>query len=87
MAVIVILAVVALVATPIIMTSVKNAKMSAANSSALGYIDGVNKSLELNAFEKGETKYALYTLADINTNNILSDNIKIQGNTPTDAII
>ena len=69
------------------MTSVKNAKMSAANSSALGYIDGVNKSLELNAFEKGETKYALYTLADINTNNILSDNIKIQGNTPTDAII
>ena len=85
LAVIVILAVVALVATPIIMTSVKNAKMSAANSSALGYIDGVNKSLELNAFEKGETKYALYTLDDVNT--ILSDNIKIQGNTPTDAII
>ena len=61
--------------------------MSAANSSALSYIGGINKSLESRSMERQSVKYDLYTLDDINANNILSDDIKVTGNKPTDAII
>lgn len=87
LAVIIILAIIALITTPIIIISLKGAKMSAANSSALLYIGGINKSLESRSMERQSVKYDLYTLDDINANNILSDDIKVTGKKPTDAII
>ena len=48
LAVIVILAIIALIATPIILNVIDTAKNGAAESSALGYIDAVEKQVMLN---------------------------------------
>lgn len=53
LAVIVILAIIALIATPVILNMVKNAKKSAARSSSLGYIDSVEKYAELSSSKDG----------------------------------
>ena len=91
LAVIVILAVVALVATPIIIASVSNAKKSAANTSALGYIDVVNKYIELNDVDSDNYPVNLknYTHYDVSgtTQGItyLNDIIKVSGDKPIEG--
>jgi len=91
LAVIVILAVVALVATPIILASVSNAKKSAASSSTLGYIDAVNKYIGLNDIDPDNYPVNLrnYTHYDVSGTtegtNYLNDVIKVSGDKPIDG--
>lgn len=47
LAVIVILAIIALIATPIVLNMISNARKSAARSSALGYVDSINSFIPL----------------------------------------
>ena len=54
LAVIVILAIIALIATPTILGVVENARMSAAEASAKGYIDAVDKQKALNLLNSDE---------------------------------
>ena len=51
LAVIVILAIIALIATPIILNVISDAKKQAALESFKGYIDGAEKAIVLNEFE------------------------------------
>ena len=53
LAVIVILAIIALIATPIVLNMIKNARKSAAKSSSLGYIDSIEKYAELSSAQDG----------------------------------
>ena len=85
LAVIVILAIIALIATPMILNVIENAKKGASKSSALGYIEGIEKYIALNEvtnknsfnFEKGFG----YKIEDIK--NI----IEIKGDKPTEGWI
>ena len=55
LAVIVILAIIALVATPLIFNIIDNSRKSAAKSSAFGYVDAVERELALDDLD--ESKY------------------------------
>lgn len=55
LAVIVILAVIALIAVPIILNVIDKAKQGAAESSALGYVDAVEKQVMINNLKKDDT--------------------------------
>lgn len=56
LAVIVILAIIALIATPIILNVIETAKKGAAESSALGYIDAVEKQVMINQLDSSKTQ-------------------------------
>ena len=55
LAVIVILAIIALIATPIILNVIDKAKLGSAESSALGYIDAVEKQVMINEMDTSAT--------------------------------
>ena len=69
LAVIVILAIIALIATPLILGVVETARKGAAQSSVLGYVDAVEKQVMIN--EMDDTKTAIadgsYTIAELTT--------------------
>ena len=69
LAVIVILAVIALIATPIILNVIEKAKKGAAESSALGYVDAVEKTIAINAIDSNKTPIVddSYTTDDLKT--------------------
>ena len=74
LAVIVILAIIALIATPMILNVIDNAKKGAAESSAYGYIDAVEKSIleeELNGTAINKNK--IYNVSDLTFVNIKGD--------------
>ena len=60
LAVIVILAIIALIATPMILGVIDTAKRGSAESAALGYVDAVEKSIMLNQV-KGENPVSIST--------------------------
>ena len=64
LAVIVILALIALIATPIILNIIKDAKRSAAKDSAYGYIDAVEKYIVLAKTQTGDYKLELVPTED-----------------------
>ena len=64
LAVIVILALIALIATPIILNIIKDAKRSAAKNSAYGYIDAVEKYIVLAKTQTGNYKLELVPTED-----------------------
>lgn len=75
LAVIVILAIIALIATPTILGVIETAREGAASSSALGYIDAVEKQIMLDEFAatdaektgiKGKGSYAVSAIKNIN---------------------
>ena len=55
LAVIVILAIVAVIATPIILGVIDKAKKGAAEQSALGYIDAVEKQIVINSMDEDKS--------------------------------
>ena len=55
LAVIVILAIIALISTPIILGVIETAKKGAAEQSALGYIDAVEKQIVYNQVKENQT--------------------------------
>lgn len=69
LAVIVILAIIALIATPVILGVVETARKGAAQSSILGYVDAVEKQVMIN--EMDDTKTAIadgeYTIEQLTT--------------------
>ena len=74
LAVIVILAIIALIATPMILNVIDNAKKGAAESSVYGYIDAVEKSIleeELKGNIKDKNK--VYTVSELDFVNIKGD--------------
>ena len=86
LAVIVILAIIALIATPIILNVISDAKKQAALESFKGYIDGAEKAIVLNEFE--DEKDTTFPKADENGCYNLKDldkKINIKGTKPTIA--
>lgn len=77
LAVIVILAIIALIATPIILGVIDDARKGAAKSSALGFVDAVEKSIALEMVSDTNASIP----ASIETSNIT--NVKVKGDAPT----
>ncbi len=77
LAVIVILAIIALIATPIILGVIDDARKGAAKSSALGFVDAVEKSIALKMVSDTNASIP----ASIGTAEISS--IKVKGDKPT----
>src|SRR5574344_3110797 len=81
LAVIVILAIIALIATPIILDVIDTAKKGAKESSALGYIDAVEKQVMINEVDSGiyipAGNYTVSTLTSLG--------VEVKGEKPTDA--
>lgn len=81
LAVIVILAIIALIATPIILGVIDDAKRGAAKSSALGYIDAVEKYIALNqmddAAESKESLTQTFTRTDVSVKGTRPDAVSI----------
>ena len=76
LAVIVILAIIALIATPTILGVIEKAKKGAAESSALGYIDAVEKQIAINALDSSKTNIvdAVYETDDLNSDTYEQNN-------------
>ena len=79
LAVIVILAIIALIATPIILNVIDTARKGAKESSALGYIDAVEKQVMLAEVDATATKIGAdhYKVSDLTTLGV-----EIKGETP-----
>ena len=91
LAVIVILAVVALVATPIILTSVSNAKKSAARTSALGYVKAVEDYIGMHEIDEEKYPEVLTGQYDVigedSETLYLNNIIKVTGDKPTSGVV
>lgn len=88
LAVIVILAIVALVATPIIITSIKNARMSSAKASALGYIQAVDNYVSMHDIDENnyseDLSYGIHNVSGEDNDVLYLNNIiKVTGEKPT----
>ena len=83
LAVIVILAIIALIATPIILGVVEDARKSAARSAAYGYLDAVAKQIVLHDVDS--TTYA--SSVTITGDSLTDSDIPVQGEQPTKVTI
>ena len=82
LAVIVILALIALIATPIILNVINDAKKQAAKDSAYGYMDAVEKYIVSSELEDESIKDGTYTVEDLN-----SMGVSVKGSTPDNGTI
>ena len=84
LAVIVILAIIALIATPTILGVIERARKGAAESSALGYIDAVEKQIAINTLDSTKTDIAdgVYTVAQLT-----AVGVNVKGQKPRDDSI
>ena len=82
LAVIVILALIALIATPIILNVINDAKKQAAKDSAYGYMDAVEKYIVSSELEDESIKDGTYSVEDLN-----SMGVSVKGNTPDNGNI
>ena len=80
--VIVILAIIALIATPIILDVIDTAKKGAAESSALGYIDAVEKQVMLAEVDTASTKIPMGTYA---VSSLATLGVDVKGDQPQGA--
>ena len=82
LAVIVILALIALIATPIILNVINDAKKQAAKDSAYGYMDAVEKYIVSSELEDKSIQDRTYSVEDLN-----SMGVSIKGSTPDNGTI
>ncbi len=84
LAVIVILAIIALIATPTILGVIEKAKKGAAEASALGYIDAIEKQIMINEMDTRATKLKnrAYSVEELN-----SLGITIKGTKPSNGVV
>ncbi len=82
LAVIVILALVALIATPIILNVINDAKKQAAKDSAYGYMDAVEKYIVSSELEDTSIKDGTYSVEDLN-----SMGVSVKGSIPDNGTI
>ena len=81
LAVIVILAIIALIATPIILNVINDAKKQAAKDSAYGYMDAVEKYIVSSELEDESIQDGIYSVEDLNKK------ISVKGSTPDNGTI
>ena len=81
LAVIVILAIIALIATPIILNVINDAKKQAAKDSAHGYVDAVDKYIVSSELEDKSITDGIYRVEDLNKK------ISVKGSTPDNGTI
>ena len=81
LAVIVILALIALIATPIILNVINDAKKQAAKDSAYGYMDAVEKYIVSSELEDESIQDGIYSVEDLNKK------ISVKGSTPDNGNI
>ena len=89
LAVIVILAIIALIATPTILGVIEKAKKGAAESSALGYIDAVEKAIATDMLDSSSFETGTYTI-NSQGNLVLGDKvleIEIKGEKPNTGTV
>ena len=81
LAVIVVLAVIAIITTPVILGVIEKSKKGAAEQSALGYVDAVEKQVALNSLdlEKEAIKDGVYTVSKLR-----ELGVSIKGQSPND---
>ena len=82
LAVIVILAIIALIATPLIMDVIEDAKKSSTESSGKGYVDGVEKQIATNLLDTDATndiENKAYTVSELKLKNV-----SVKGEIPSD---
>ena len=84
LAVIVILAIIALIATPIILNMIENAKKGAAKDSAYGYIDAIEKNNAL--ADVNENYLKIVDGVNISVSNI-NEKVNVKGSKPTSGEI
>ena len=85
LAVIVILAIIALIATPIILNVIDTARKGAKESSALGYVDAVEKQVMLAEVESTATKI---TAGTYSVSQLTTLKVDVKGETPkTDGVV
>ncbi len=82
LAVIVILALIALIATPIILNVINDAKKQAAKDSAYGYMDAVEKYIVSSELEDKSIQDRTYSVEELN-----SMGVSVKGNTPDNGNI
>ena len=73
LAVIVILAIIALIATPTILGVVENARKGAAESTVLGYVDAIEKQVMINEMDSDTTNdfaNTTYTIEDLDAKKV-----------------
>ena len=82
LAVIVILAIIALIATPIILNMINDAKKSAAKDSLYGYIEAIEYNNSMSGIDS--TKYPLISASDVAT---INSQVKVKGTPPTKGTV
>ena len=82
LAVIVILALIALIATPIILNVINDAKKQAAKDSAYGYMDAVEKYIVSSELEDESIQDGIYSVEDLN-----SMGVSVKGSIPDNGTI
>ena len=83
LAVIVILAIIALIAVPIVMNVVEDSRNGATKSSALGYLDAVEKQMARNMLDSDKTNDfndGAYEISELETKGV-----KVKGDKPTEG--
>ena len=80
LAVIVILAIIALISTPIILGVIEKARIGAAKQSALGYIDAVEKQIVINSMD--EDKSNDFENKGYTIGKLTSLGVKVKGTVP-----
>lgn len=81
LAVIVVLAVIALIATPLIMKIIESSRKSAVESSAIGYIDAIEKQIMVNTMDDdtaNDIPNGTHTVSTLNT----TYGVKVKGTSP-----
>ena len=83
LAVIVILAIIALISTPMILGIIEKAKKGGAESSALGYLDAVEKTIATNMLDTNKTNIedGVYEVSKLKSTKY---DVKVKGEQPTD---
>jgi len=83
LAVIVILAIIALIATPVILNVIEKSKKGAAKNSALGYTEAVEKQIAINLLDEdtiNEITDGVYTV-----NELTNKKVKVKGDKPSEG--
>ena len=83
LAVIVILAIVALIATPVILNVIEKSKKGAAKNSAQGYIEAVEKQIAINLLDEDKTDDI--TDGVYKVNDLTSKKVKVKGDKPSEG--
>jgi len=87
LAVIVILAIIALIATPIVLGMIENAKKSSAEDSTYGYLDSLEKRIALSDIDSDKYPSVFEKNKTYNVGESELDSVSVKGTTPTSGTV